>query len=128
KSAPLLKKISDWLQLNLDERAALKIVELAIAKISEVRRDRDHELRRRFDEAVAKFVERLRSDPELRFRVQAIRDELLQSPALATYIEGLWNEFREWLAADLAQQPSVTHQKISLMVRAFGEQLDADRE
>ena len=37
KSAPLLKKLSDWLQLNLDERAALKIVELAIAKVHEVR-------------------------------------------------------------------------------------------
>src|SRR5687767_8261660 len=29
KSAPLLKKISDWFQLQLDERAALKIADLA---------------------------------------------------------------------------------------------------
>ena len=128
KSAPLLKKISDWLQLNLDERAALKIVELAITKISEVRRDRDHELRGKFDVAVARFIERLRTDPELRFRVQAIRDELLQSPALADYIAGLWTEFRAWLGEDLDKPASLTRQRIALMVRAFGEQLDADRE
>ncbi len=128
KSAPLLKKISDWLQLNLDERAALKIVELSISKISEVRRDRDHELRKKFDEAVARFIERLRNDPELRFRVQAIRDELLQSPALASYIAGLWTEFRIWLGEDLQKDTSQTKQRLALMVRAFGEQLDADRE
>src|SRR5258706_486701 len=49
KSAPLLKWLSDWLQLKLDERAALKIVQVAVQKISEVRRDQDHELRKRFD-------------------------------------------------------------------------------
>jgi len=49
KSAPLLKKLSDLFSLNLDERAALKIVEISIAKISEVRRDGDHELRRKFE-------------------------------------------------------------------------------
>jgi uncharacterized membrane-anchored protein YjiN (DUF445 family) len=128
KSAPLLKKLSDLFQLSLDERAALKIVEMAIAKISEVRRSGDHELRRKFDAALAGFVRRLREDPELRFRVQAIRDELLQSPALAAYIAGLWREFRTWLGEDLDKSDSVTRQRISFMVRAFGEQLDADRE
>jgi uncharacterized membrane-anchored protein YjiN (DUF445 family) len=128
KSAPLLKKISDWLHLDLDERAALKIVELAIEKISEVRRDRGHELRRKFDEAVAGFVVRLRSDPALKNKANAIRDELLESPALATYIGGLWQEFRGWLGEDLQSAASLTHQRIAAMVRAFGEQLEADRE
>ena len=128
KSAPLLKKISDWLSLDLDERAALKIAELAIAKISEVRRDRDHELRKKFDEAVAGFIVRLREDPALKNKIHAIRDELLASPALATYIAGLWQQFRAWLDEDLSQSPSVTHQRLAAMVRAFGEQLEADRE
>lgn len=128
KSAPLLKKLSDWLQLDLDERAALKIVELAIARISEVRRDRDHELRGKFDQAVADFVVRLRSDPDLKSKIDAIRDEMLQSPALATYIGGLWQEFRAWLGEDLASETSLTRQRLAALVRAFGEQLEADRE
>ena len=66
KSAPLLKRISDWFQLQLDERAALKIAEVAIAKVHEVREDRDHELRRRFDEFVARFIAKLKTDPSLR--------------------------------------------------------------
>ena len=128
KSAPRLKKISDWLQLNLDERAALKIAELAIAKVSEVRRDRDHELRKRFDEYVAGFVRRLKEDPELKIKVNRIRDELLDNPALGDYIGGLWQEFRAWISADLNRTPSATHQRVAAMVRAFGARLEADRE
>jgi uncharacterized membrane-anchored protein YjiN (DUF445 family) len=128
KSAPLLKRISDWFQLQLDERAALKIAEAAIAKVHEVREDRDHELRRRFDEFVARFIGKLKNDPSLREKVQAVRDEILENPALADYIGGLWQQFRAWLAEDLKLASSVTHQRIAGMVRAFGARLEADRE
>ena len=128
KSAPLLKKISDWFQLQLDERAALKIAELAIAKVHEVREDRGHELRRRFDEQVFRFIEKLKTDPPLRRKVEALRDELLDSPALGTYIGGLWRQFRDWLGEDLRSAPSATRERIAAMVRAFGARLEADHE
>jgi uncharacterized membrane-anchored protein YjiN (DUF445 family) len=128
KSAPLLKRISDWLQLNLDERAALKIAELAIAKVHEVRQDRDHELRRRFDQYVAGFILKLKQDPGTREAAGRIRDELLDSPALGHYIGGLWQQFRDWLSADLRRVPSETHQRIAAMVRAFAVRLEAGSE
>ena len=128
KSAPLLKRFSDWFQLQLDERAALKIAEAAIAKVHEVREDRDHELRRRFDEFVARFIEKLKQDSALRAKIEAVRDEILENPALADYIGGMWQEFRAWLVEDLKHASSVTHQRIAGMVRAFGERLEADRE
>jgi uncharacterized membrane-anchored protein YjiN (DUF445 family) len=128
KSAPLLKKISDWFQLQLDERAALKIAELAIAKVHEVREDRGHELRARFDEQVLRFIDKLKTDPLLRQKVEKLRDELLASPALGTYIGGLWSQFRGWLGEDLRSAPSATRERIAGMVRAFGARLDADRE
>ena len=128
KSAPLLKKISDWLQLDLDERAALKIAELAIAKVHEVRRDRDHELRRRFDEYVSGFIIKLKKDEATREAVRRIRDELLDGPALGNYIGGLWQDFRVWLSADLQKVPSVAHERVAALVRAFAARLEADRE
>src|SRR5687768_4382203 len=129
KTAPLLKKISDWFRLQLDERAALKIAEAAIGKIHEVRQDRDHELRRRFDEFVAGFVQRLKNDRALREKVRTLGEELLESPALGRYIGGLWEEFREWLKKDLSGETgSITQSRIAAMVRAFGERLEADRE
>jgi uncharacterized membrane-anchored protein YjiN (DUF445 family) len=128
KQAPLLKTISDWLGLKLDERAALKLVELAIAKVAEVRRDRGHELRQRFDAYVSGFVRRLKADEATRARVHALRDEVLANPALGRYLEGLWGDFRAWLSADLQEQASTVRRRITQVVGSFANKLDQDVE
>jgi len=128
KSAPLLKWLSDWLQLKLDDRAALKIVEVAVKKISEVRHDQDHELRKRFDAFVSQFIARLKTDDALRDKVHRLRDEALESPALGRYIGGLWSEFREWLAAEQDRRPASLHQRVTAMLESLGQTLRADRE
>jgi uncharacterized membrane-anchored protein YjiN (DUF445 family) len=128
KSAPLLKWMSDWLGLKLDDRAALKIVEVAVKKISEIRHTEDHELRRRFDAFVADFIARLKADDGLRARVHRLRDEALDSPALATYMAGLWEEFRGWLAAEYDRSPQSLHQRVTGILEALGRTLRADRE
>jgi uncharacterized membrane-anchored protein YjiN (DUF445 family) len=128
KSAPLLKWLSDWLSLKLDDRAALKIVEVAVKKISQVRHNQDHELRRRFDAFVVDFVRRLKSDDALRDKVHRLRDEALESPALGRYVGSLWREFREWLAAEHDRRPASLHQRVTAMLESLGETLRADRE
>src|SRR3954463_1346847 len=128
KSAPLLKWLSDWLGLKLDNRAGLKIVEGAGKKVSEVRRDQDHELRRRFDAFVADFIARLKADDSLRERVHRLRDEALDSPALGRYLSGLWEEVRGWLAAEYDRSPSSLHQRVTAMLEGLGRTLRADRE
>jgi uncharacterized membrane-anchored protein YjiN (DUF445 family) len=125
-SAPLLKYFSDLFHLKLDEKAALKIVDVALRKVSEVRQDRDHELRRRFDAFVARFVEKLKSDEATRAKVHRMRDEVLESAALANYVGGLWTEFRVWLSADLQGEPSTMRQRAQSVVVGFGQKLGAD--
>jgi uncharacterized membrane-anchored protein YjiN (DUF445 family) len=125
-SAPLLKYFSDLFHLKLDEKAALRIVDVALRKISEIRRDRDHELRRRFDAFVARFVEKLKRDAATRSKVHRMRDEVLESPALAGYVGGLWAEFRAWLGADLQGEASTVRQRAESLVLAFGQTLEAD--
>jgi uncharacterized membrane-anchored protein YjiN (DUF445 family) len=128
KSAPLLKWLSDLFQLKLDERAALKIVEVAVQKIKDVRASESHELRQRFDAYVAGFVQRLKGDEALRAKVERLRDELLASPALARYAAGLCDELRAWLAAEQDRRPTSLHQRVTAMLEAFGSTLRADRE
>jgi len=128
KSAPLMKMLSDWLGLKLDERAALKIVEVAVKKVSDVRHNQDHELRKRFDAFVADFIARLKGDDALRSRVHSLRDEALDSPALASYLRGLWDELRGWLAAEYDRSPHSLHQRVTGMLEALGQTLRADRE
>jgi uncharacterized membrane-anchored protein YjiN (DUF445 family) len=126
RNAPLLKRFSDLFRLGLDERAALRIAEVLIAKIGEVRVAEDHELRKRFDAFAAGFVRRLKGDPALRFRVQALRDEALASPALGRYVGGMWDELRAWLKGDLAADASTVRGNAARAVRALARSLEAD--
>jgi len=101
---------------------------IAAAKIAEVRRDRGHELRQRFDAYVAGFVRRLKGDEATRARVHALRDEVLANPALGRYVEGLWEDFRAWLAADLNQSESTVRRRITEVVATFAAKLEQDAE
>lgn len=127
-NAPLVKWFSDLFHLKLDEQAALKLVEVAMKKISEVRQDRGHELHRRFDAFVARFIHKLKEDEGTRQKVFRMRDEALDNPALGQYIAGLWQEFRSWLSEDLNRRPSVVHHRVAAMARTFGAKLGADAQ
>jgi len=121
-SAPVLKYFSDLFGLKLDEKAALRIVDVALRKVSEVRQDRDHELRRRFDAFVERFVQKLKDDEATRERVARMRDEVLDSPALADYVGGLWQQLRSWLQ----HEQSTVRDKAASLVQRLGELLQAD--
>jgi uncharacterized membrane-anchored protein YjiN (DUF445 family) len=124
----VLRAVSEALRLELDEKAALKILDIAAAKIAEVRRDRGHELRQRFDAYVAGFVARLKADAATRARVDALRDEILANPALSRYVGGLWEAFHAWLVGDLSQEDSTIHRRITQAVGTFARKLDEDAE
>ena len=120
KSSPvLLRAINQMLGLKLDERAALKIVDVALKKVSEVRHDREHELRARFDAFVRRFIERLKSDPVTREKIHRLRDDVLDNPALAGYVGGLWDEFRAWL-------PGGMRERLPGLIVELGGNLDDD--
>ena len=111
---------------QLDETIARKIINGVARTIEEVRNDPDHALRRRFDEFIAGYVHKLKHDDATRMKVQKIRDELLRNPALERYIGGLWQEFRAWLARDLADPGSQVHGAILGLVNSIGQKLDED--
>jgi uncharacterized membrane-anchored protein YjiN (DUF445 family) len=120
KNTPaILRVINQVLDLKLDDKAALRIVDVALRKVSEVRRDRGHELRERFDLFVREFIRRLKTDAATREKVHRMRDEALDSPALAQYIGGLWDQLRAWL-------PGGMQARLRGMIVRLGEKLDAD--
>jgi uncharacterized membrane-anchored protein YjiN (DUF445 family) len=120
KASPaLLRTLNQMFDLKLDDRAALKIVDVALRKVSEVRQDRGHELRARFDAFVLRFIERLKSDAATREKLHRMRDEALDNPALGRYIGGLWEEFRTWLPAGMAE-------RLPALIVRLGESLEAD--
>jgi uncharacterized membrane-anchored protein YjiN (DUF445 family) len=106
--------------------ATTKMVTGLIRQMGEMAEDPAHPLRLQFDEAVAALAVRLRDDPELRGRVDAIRLELLASPALAGYLQGLWTSLVEWMRADLARPESTLRARVAAAIRLVGDKLRAD--
>jgi uncharacterized membrane-anchored protein YjiN (DUF445 family) len=106
--------------------ATEKIVAGVVRLVGEMGADPQHPLRLRFDEFVATLIVRLKDDPALRMKGEALKAELLAHPALAQYLHGLWSELIAWLQRDLARDESTLRAQIVLGTRSLGEKLATD--
>ena len=106
--------------------ATSKMVAGVIHLVGEMADDPDHPVRLQFDEFVASFVARLQHDRELRTKVESIQRELLASPALADYLQGLWSDVVAWIRADLERDDSALRARTVAAIQLVGEKLQAD--
>ncbi len=97
------------------------------AFIQEVAGDCDHEVRQKFDRAVTDFADRLKSDQELRHKVETIKLEVVQSQAIADYATNIGNDLKRWLNDDLRRPQSKVQEKLSAAVAGLGAALSANR-
>lgn len=116
---------------GLDEPVARRLAERVVAGVgdlvNEMAADPEHDLRLRFDDYAADFIERLRSDPALQDKVAVLRDRLLDDPALPRYIRGLWDDVLAWLRQDLRREDSQIAARAGGVALLLGERLAADR-
>jgi uncharacterized membrane-anchored protein YjiN (DUF445 family) len=103
-----------------------KIVAAVGSTIGEMGADPEHPLRQRFDAFMADFIEKLKDDPEMHDRVEAIKRELLAHPVLGAYLHGLWNEVLAWLHADFAKDSSTLRTRMALVAQGLGGKLRDD--
>ena len=126
----IAREIKTLRYVGLDQVAARaatrKIVAATARTLAELAADPAHPLRLRFDHFMQTLVARLKHDPAMRTRFDAMRTELLAHPALAGYLNGLWGELLAWLHADLARDDSAVRQRIVRMTAALGQRLAAD--
>ncbi len=82
---------------GLDATLATKILEGLHRLLDEMAADPDHPLRAKAEEGLADLARRLREDPAMQARVAAFRDEIVANPAVARWIDGLWEQGRSAL-------------------------------
>ncbi len=115
---------------RLDDAVAEKLAAKIVAGVSDLIRemadDPGHELRLRFDDYVDDFVGRLRTDPSLQQKCSAIRDRVLDDPALAVWLRQSWTQVLDWLRDDMQRPDSAIAAKMADASRAIGEKLADD--
>jgi uncharacterized membrane-anchored protein YjiN (DUF445 family) len=107
--------------------AGEKIARRITAFIQEVNADPAHEVRGRLDTAVTNFSARLRSDPELRSKVEAFKLEVVHNQSIADYARSIGNDLKSWLSDDLQQPRSKVREKIAAAVAGLGHTLSHNR-
>ncbi|WP_250503083.1 MULTISPECIES: DUF445 domain-containing protein [unclassified Caballeronia] len=111
---------------DLGNKFAAGLVRGANQWLHDVSSDPEHERRKAFDAAVERFVERLKTDPAFKARIDEHKREWLERPELRAYVNGLWDEFIAWLDADIKRPDSALHAKVVAMAGGFAEALGSD--
>lgn len=100
-----------------------KITRRLNAFVQDVNADPAHEARYRFDTAVTEFIARLKSDPVLRNKIEAIKLEVVHNQFIADYVKSIGNDLKSWLSNDLQQPQSKVREKIAVAVAGLGTTL-----
>ena len=79
---------------GLDERLANGVLDGTYRLLAEVIVQADHPLRGRIDEALARLADDLRNDPVMRRKVERVKLELLENPAVAAWLDAMWERAR----------------------------------
>lgn len=112
-----------WMPSFVDKEIYDKIsheIEQSILKIGS---DDQHVARKEFNEGLQKFIERLRTDPEMIARGEEIKNELLEHPAVQGYLSDMWNSISSYLLREIDDPDSELRLRVESGVRSFGESL-----
>ncbi|MGH7507439.1 MAG: DUF445 domain-containing protein, partial [Longimicrobiales bacterium] len=87
-----------WLPEAVDDRIHDRIVSGVERTLQQIAENAAHPLRGRFDEALDRFIEKLRTSPEAMARAEAIKEEALAHPAMRDFSASLWTDAKAALA------------------------------
>lgn len=124
----MVKERTTWLLrvAGVDERVADSIMDAMRRLLNEVAADPDHALRQRITDTLTEFAFDLRHMPAAQARVEAIKLDLLDNPALGQWLDGLWTSARAVLSLALADPEATLGGKFGEALRNFGRQLETD--
>ncbi len=84
------------------------------------------ELRSRIDLAVARIIGRLEEDDAWRDRLEELKVELLDHPALRSFLDSLWADTKETLRTEALDGGSALRQRLTALVVSAAERFRAD--
>lgn len=117
-----------WVPEPIDNRIFEKIFNGVQNFLGDVHDDPTHEVRASLDARLATFAERLRDDPELLKRGEAMKDELLDHPEIRAWLGRLWGDLKRTTLHATMHPDSELRQRIDASLVALGRRLQTDPE
>ncbi len=117
-----------WVPGVVDERIYQKILTATENLIHEVRSDANHPLRSKFDLALARFIDKLRTSPEMIEKAEAMKEELLGPALLDDLAETAWRSVRDGLVRYASREAEEGPGALERGITSFAEALLANRQ
>lgn len=96
--------------------------------LNEIKNDTKHEAREEFEIFVIKFIENLRTSPELRQKCEDIKESLLRNPVVHTYLERLWSDVKPIVLRHCSDLDSPLRQSIAAWIQATTQALRSETD
>ena len=112
---------------GLDETVADKLIDGLDKLLSAMADDPDHPLRAKAEEGLDRLAFDLQHDRKVRARVEVLKDDLLANPAMARWLDGLWEQARAGLLAIARDPERAMAGRLGDLLRQLGETVRDDR-
>ncbi|MFA5962437.1 MAG: DUF445 domain-containing protein [Sphingomonas sp.] len=102
---------------GLDETLANKIIDGLDNLLFDMANDPDHPLRKKAEEGLSALAHDLQHDPEMQARVERVKAEIIDNPAMQRWLDGVWEQARAAMLR-MARDPDAA------LAGQFGEALN----
>ena len=111
---------------GLDETLANKIIDGLDRLIGEIAENREHPLRVKAEDGLARLAHDLQHDPAVRDKVERLKIELLENPAMQDWINGLWEQARTAMLRMARDPQALLSGKLGEALQQLGHTLESD--
>jgi uncharacterized membrane-anchored protein YjiN (DUF445 family) len=124
----MVHKRAGWILklAGLDAKLADAIVDGLRRLTIDMAVDPHHPLRAKAEEGLARLAAGLRADPELQARVEGWKEEMIENPAVAGWIGGIWENSRAGLLKGARDPDAALAGKFGEALRQLGETLQQE--
>jgi uncharacterized membrane-anchored protein YjiN (DUF445 family) len=111
---------------GLDETLANKIIQGLDRLVAEMAENHEHPLRQKVEEGLRSLAQQLQHDAAVRARVERVKIELLENPAMQDWINGLWEQARVAMLRAARDPEKLMRGKLGEALRQLGITLQDD--
>ncbi|MCW6532798.1 DUF445 domain-containing protein [Sphingomonas lycopersici] len=111
---------------GLDETLANKIIDGLDKMLADMAEDRNHPLRGKAEEGLIKLADDLQHDAAMIARVEQLKLELLENPAMQDWINGLWEQARAAMLRAARDPEALVAGKLREALDQLGQTLQSD--
>jgi uncharacterized membrane-anchored protein YjiN (DUF445 family) len=117
-----------WRLAGVDVQASDAIIAALRETLAEIAQKPDHPMRARITEAIARFADDLRQSAATQEKVEAIKAEVLNHPAVVRYLEDLGRHAKQALRAAAEDKTGKLRDSLTRMITSLGETLAQDKD